>query len=191
MYRRLFFGLIIALFVLGGCGKEEATHYSIDAKGPAYDTLEELEEDCTIIVRAIREENEVPVIQMDNDIMVLGYTFSQVTVKEVYKDLTEELVVGETIRILENEVYNEEENIIYHVAGYNMMEVGEEYILFLTKDMYYDEKPYYVASGVNYGTVSLEEDGRTTTYLNRNGNTVNDFSEMQPIWDAAIEKYGN
>ena len=71
------------------------------------------------------------------------------------------------------------------------MKAGKEYILFLTKEVYYDEETYYVASGASYGTVSMEDDGRTCVYVNRNGNPVNDFSEMQPIWDEALKKYGN
>ena len=112
-------------------------------------------------------------------------------IKEIFKDTSNELKIGDTIRILENEIFYEEENAIYHIAGYNMMEEGKEYLLFLTDHIYEDNNPYYVAAGVNYGTVSLEEDNRTTVYLTRNGNQVNDFSEMQPIWDEALHKYAN
>lgn len=48
---------------------------------------------------------------------------------------------------------------------------------------------YYVSAGVNYGTVSLGEDGRTTQRKDTRGNAVSEFSAYTEIWEAAKEKY--
>lgn len=67
--------------------------------------------------------------------------------------------------ILENEAYNEAENVVYHVAGYNKMVVGDEYLLFLRECQRSDGETYYVSAGVNYGTISLQEDQRISWFL--------------------------
>lgn len=187
--KKLLVGLIVmGLLFTTACGKK-VEHYGVEAKTPGFESLQEMEDSCSVIVKVIREEQEEPIITSSDGRIVSGYTFSQVNIEQIYKDDTDTLEVGDTIRILENEVFSEQEQIIYHIAGYNMMEEGKEYLLFLNKSLYFDKEPYYVASGVNYGTVSLEEDDRTTVYLSRNGQQVVEFSAMQPIWDAAIEKY--
>lgn len=188
--QKSYFLILVIILILTGC-KEEVAHYGIEAIGPSFDTLQEMEDYSSTIVCVTRENIETPIVKVSRGEMVTGYTFSQVKIKEIFKDTSNELKIGDTIRILENEIFYEEENAIYHIAGYNMMEEGKEYLLFLTDHIYEDNNPYYVAAGVNYGTVSLEEDNRTTVYLTRNGNQVNDFSEMQPIWDEALHKYAN
>ena len=46
-----------------------------------------------------------------------------------------------------------------------------------------------MAAGINYGTVSIEDDGRTENHLSRSGDTVVDFSKMESLWESALEKY--
>ncbi len=190
MRKRCTFLVLILILILTGC-QEEVNHYGIEAKTPSFDTLQEMEDYCSIIVRVTRMDQETPIIKESRGEMVSGYTFSEVRIEEIFKDSSNTLEVGNTIRILENEIFYESENSIYHVAGYNMMEEGKEYLLFLTNHIYTDNNPYYVAAGINYGTVSLEDDNRSTVYLTREGSNINDFSAMQPIWEEALEKYAN
>lgn len=182
------------LFILGACGAkmeqtEEAIHYGVDAKIKGFDTLNEMEEFADAIVRVTRKEGETPVVQYSEDIAQSGFSFSEVEVEEIYVDKTGEIQVGECIRMLENEYYSEKENIIYHVAGYNMMEAGKEYLLFINKAEYTDKSIYYVASGVVFGTISLESDNRAVARRNIDNEVVMNLKVAEPLWEAAIEKY--
>lgn len=191
MYKKIIVLLIISLLIcLVGCTNKEK-HYGIDAKTIGFETLEDMEKFSDVIIKGVRENEEVPMVKTNEGVMVSGYTLSQLRITEIYKDNMNELCVDDVVTILENEVYNKEENIVYHIAGYNMMEVGSEYILFLKKNILPDGKVYYVSAGVNYGTVSLENDNRMTQWDNRRGDSVIDFTRVEPIWKAAIEKYSN
>lgn len=181
--------LLVTLFFTA-C-KSKVKHYGIEAKGPSYSNLQEMEEASKIIVRVTREEYEKPVITYYEGRMVSGYTFSKVKIEEKFKDTTNSLKVGDSIRILENEVFSEKENAIYHIGGYNMMKEGEEYILFLNRDFYYDKEAYYVAKGTSSGTVPVEKDNRATVYFDKNKTPINSVSEMESIWEKALEKYKN
>lgn len=188
---RLVLGITMLLCVLTACGstaQNETQHYTVEAKTVSFDTLEEMEEYSELIVRVERLDKEEAVINTVNGRMTLGFTFSQVEIKEIYQDTDEKYSIGDTITILENEVYDEKENITYHIAGYNMMEVGKEYLLFLD----YGETngtQYYVSSGVNFGTISLETDNRQRTYVNQDGEETGDYSAFQDMWEEALEKY--
>ena len=182
------------MFILGACNlktkQAEATiHYGVDAKIEGFDTLNEMEEYADAIIRVSRKEGETPVVQYSEDVAESGFSFSEVEVKEIYVDKTGEIKVGECIRMLENEYYSEKENIVYHVAGYNMMEAGKEYLLFVNKAEYMDKSIYYVASGVVFGTISIESDNRAVVHRNINNEVVMNFEVVKPLWEAAVEKY--
>lgn len=187
MKKNILVVLMIALLLsLCACNKEE--HSGIDAKTISFEDLQEMEDFSDIIVKGIRTEQEEPVIIKENGIFISGYTFSEFQISEIYKDNTEALKTDSIIIILENEIYDEEENIVYHIAGYNMMEEGKEYLLFLKKAAV-NGSDYYVAAGVNYGTVSLEEDKRMIVRTAENGNIITDFREYEKIWQEAKNKY--
>ncbi len=122
--------------------------------------------------------------------MVSGFTFSKVKITEIYGDKSGEYEVGDEITILENEVYDEANNTIYHIGGYNMMVVGDEYLLFLHYAQT-NEMEYFVASGVNCGIISLATDERQRAYTTEEGNAVVDYSAFQELWNEALEKYIN
>lgn len=181
--------MLLAVLLFTGC-KSKVKHYGIEAKGPSYSNLQEMEDESKVIVRVTREEYEKPVITYNEGRMVSGYTFSKVKIEEIFKDTTNSLKVGDSIRILENEVFSEKENAVYHIGGYNMMEEDEEYILFLNRDIYYDKEAYYVAKGTTFGTVPVEEDNRATVYFDKDKNPVNSVSgEVNSIWEKVLEKY--
>lgn len=169
--------------------EKKPVHYSVSAKSVSFNALSEMEEYSDAIIR-VEKLNEIePVIKYSQNVVYSGYTFSEVVVKDVYKSTGNVLEEGQKIRILENEFYDEKNDIVYHVGGYNMMEQGKEYLLFVTKHTYTDGTEYYVASGVNFGTISLEKDARMNVFSTRTGEQVNPFDYTKPIWDAAIEKY--
>lgn len=178
-----------AAFALIATLSKEPKHYSISAKTISFSSLEEMEEYADVILKVTRTGEEESVVKRNQGAVYSGYTFSTVKIEAIYKDTTEALENGQKLRILENEFFDENENIVYHVAGYHMMEEGEEYLLFLNRHTYSDGKTYYVAAGINFGTVSIQADGRTAVYATRDGRTEDSFEEMKPIWAAALAKY--
>lgn len=182
MKRVFSFTVLCAILMLTtACGSSSIKRENIDAKIVSFETFEEMENYANVIVRVTRGDQENPVVIRSGENIVSGFTFSQVKIDKIYKDRSGELQSGSSIRILENEFFDEQSKTVYHIAGYNMMKEGASYLLFLTRHTYSDGEPYYVAAGVHYGTVSLSEDGRT----------VSDMNEVifRPFWDEAKKKY--
>lgn len=187
MKKTIFLVAVIMICNFAACGKE-AVHYGMEAKTIGFSSLEEMEDFSDVIVRGVRQPGEEARVITENGNVVSAYSFSEFEVTEVIKDDFEDIEKGSVITILENEAYNQSENEVYHIAGYNMMVEGKEYLLFLRKNSL-NGSVYYVSAGINYGTVSLQEDNRTVNRLTRNGNMVTDFSYYEGIWEDAIEKY--
>ena len=70
-----------------------------------------------------------------------------------------------------------------------MMVAGKEYLLFLKKDIMTDGTEYYVSCGVNYGTVSVTDDGRDISPKYPGGADTYDMSLFRGIWQEALDKY--
>jgi hypothetical protein len=102
-------------------------------------------------------------------------------------DKTGRELEGKVITVLENEAVDEEAQTVYHISNYNMMVPGCEYLLFL-KECELNGETYYVASGVNCGTISVTEDGRD---LVRGKKDVKDpvFDDYRALWEEAKNKY--
>jgi hypothetical protein len=178
--------------LLSGCGRSGIKHVNIDAKTLSFETLTEMEDFSDLIIEGIRMEQETPDITYENGIRISGYTFSQTEISEIYKGAESMLNAGDNITILENEYYIPEENTTYHVAGYNMMQNGRKYLLFLKGNIHPDGFVYYVAAGVNYGTVALNEDGDSAIQSSLFSDTDSQdesLSYVRPIHEAAMQKY--
>ena len=163
---------------------ETVIHREVEAKTESYESLAEMEKDADVILRAVRLDQEEPVWNGSS-----GYTLSQVKISKIYEDKTGSLPLDDVIKVMENEVYDEASNTVFHVAGYNMMVVGDEYLLFLKKDKLPDGTEYYVACGVNYGTISTTTDGREISPKYPNGVDMLDISIYKDIWKDALNKY--
>lgn len=197
---KIIFASILAAAMLCGCGeqepkqevKQEPNHYSLDAKTDGFDTLKEMEDYSALIVRGVRQDREENnIIKKEGVGITATYSYSEFQVMDIFKDDSGTVQAGDTITILENEAYDEEKNVVYHVAGYNKMVVGDEYLLFLRECQRSDGETYYVSAGVNYGTISLQEDQRTRSYKNEIGTGGEDFGIYKDIWQEAKEKYIN
>ena len=70
-----------------------------------------------------------------------------------------------------------------------MMVPERSYLLFLTAANMTDGSEYFVSSGINCGTVSLENDGRLQSHVNRSGSAISDFSIYESLWQEAKDKY--
>ena len=163
---------------------ETVIHREVEAKTERYESLAEMEKDADVILRAVRLDQEEPVWNGSS-----GYTLSQVKISKIYEDKTGSLSLDDVIKVMENEVYDAASNTVFHVAGYNMMVFGDEYLLFLKKDKLPDGTEYYVACGVNYGTISTTTDGREISPKYPNGVDMLDISIYKDIWKDALNKY--
>ncbi|MBR4636884.1 MAG: hypothetical protein IKO51_11105 [Clostridia bacterium] len=182
MKRILLFTVLCAIIVSTACSTEVSLkHENLDAKIVSFKSFAEMEEYADVIVQVIREEAETPVVIREGEDIVSGFTFSQVRIEKICKDRTAVLHNGDSIRILENEFFDEKSNTVFHIAGYDMMKEGHPYLLFLTRHIYDDGGEYYVPAGVHYGTVSLDEDGRTIHGA--------DDESFRLFWNEARSKY--
>lgn len=143
----------------------------------------------TIISRNSYTIRAILITAYANALEKVKYTWSQIQVTKVHKDTAGKLAVGDIITILENEAFDAEYNTVYHLGGYNMMVPERSYLLFLTVANLDDGSEYYVSSGINCGTVSLENDGRSQSYINRSGSAISDFSIYESLWEEAKDKY--
>ena len=163
---------------------ETVIHREVEAKTESYESLAEMEKDADVILRAVRLDQEEPVWNGS-----WGYTLSQVKISKIYEDKTGGLSLDDVIKVMENEVYDAASNTVYHVDGYNMMVFGDEYLLFLKENQLLDGTKYYVACGVNCGTISTTMDGRDISPKDPNGVDMLDISIYKDIWKDALNKY--
>lgn len=151
----------------------------IDAKVDAYDSLDEIENKVSVIVRAKKVSEEKPMIRKNSEgnIRFTG-TIGNVEILKIYKDDSgKELHISEILPILENETYNKSENMNYHIAGYLKMKKNKEYMLFLD---YSEEDGWYVPCSAIWGKYPLDLNEKTL------------FKEEQSIdniEDEVLEKY--
>ena len=124
----------------------------IDAKVDGYDSLEEIEDKVSIIVKAKKVPENPSMIRKNSEenIRFTG-TIGNVEILEIYKNTSgKNLKISDEIPILENEAYNKAENVVYHVAGYRKMEQDKEYMLFLE---YSEDDSWYVPCSAIWGDI--------------------------------------
>lgn len=184
----LFLLVIFVFWWLAACDNQ-TEHIGISAKCPYFDNVEDMEDFSDVVIEGIRLNSERPSITTVNEYVVSAYTWSHIQVTVVHKDSSGKLAIGDIITILENEAFDAESNAIYHTGGYNMMVPERSYLLFLTVANMDDGSEYYVSSGINCGTVSLENDGRLQAHVNRSGSAISDFSIYESLWKEAKDKY--
>ncbi|MCL2078520.1 MAG: hypothetical protein FWH17_01610 [Oscillospiraceae bacterium] len=184
----LAFAVVLLLCACSPNALDSIAHKGIDAKTVSFDSLEEMEDFSSLIVIGVRMDDDETILLSEEGRVYGGFTYSNFKITKIFKDKTETVKENDIITILENEFYDSEQRTVFHLAGYNMMVEGNEYLLFLDKAKY-NGKDYYVSSGVNFGTVSLQDDNRTIARFNERGNEVSNFSYFEEIWQQALDKY--
>ena len=196
--KKAFFCILtfVLAFCMSSCGadkketEKEETHCYMEAKTVSFETMEEMEQYADVIICGKRLDEKKDVIDKSEDGAVYSaYSYTKVQVEKVFKDTIGDLAKNSEITVLENEAYDQETGITYHVAGYNQMVAGNSYLLFLKRDKLEDGSIYYVSCGVNYGTISLEEDGRTKTHMKGETFDGTEFDAYKDIWEKAKNKY--
>lgn len=130
----------------------EKKHEFIYGKTDGFNSLEELENASECIVRVKKESEDEAVVSRDHG--TFGYTMGQVKIQDVFLNVLEdEIQKDKIIEIWENEF--PDGDVICHLEGYEKMEIGKEYLLFLRKSMTDD---CFIPLGVTYGKVSVVEE---------------------------------
>lgn len=78
--------------------------------------------------------------------MEITYTLLDFLVHQVIKG--DNLKDGELFTLLENEAYNSDIGLTYHIQGYNLIKTVQKHLFLLTQE---SPDPYYLITGVNYG----------------------------------------
>lgn len=154
---------------------------NLEAKLETVDSLNALETMSVVIVKGQKENviEQVEVVDPEYNEVIDEFTLSNIKILEVYKNDTKEaLTVGNDIKVRENAWMDQ--NTIYQVAGYQMMENGEEYLLFLGED---EKNGYFYPRGVLFGKISLDE----TTSLIYEEDSLR--QEVGKIHQEALTKY--
>ncbi len=189
MHRKISVIFLLVVLCLCGCHKADNSnvkHEKVQSKIVSYDSLEDMEDACDLIVTGTRLDSEETVLSTTEGIVTSGSTNSQFEISNVHKDELNTFKEGDVITISECAYYVEAEEVMYNEEDYNMMVPGKKYILFLKNSGNTADSIFYSA-GVNAGTVSIENDGRDElTYSN---GAKADYSYYKPFWDAAKDKY--
>lgn len=127
-----------------------------EAKTDGFTDLNELAEKSPIIVKGIKQEDvrtEVFKSKID-EAVIGGYTVADFEINEVVKNATTNAKINLEQTIPIAELNFESEGTIYSVNGYEKMNTGDEYLLFLTDE----QDGVFATSGVTVGKVPLDTD---------------------------------
>ncbi|EOL40587.1 hypothetical protein [Enterococcus phoeniculicola] len=163
----------------------------IDAKMPAYKDLEELEKTTEMIVIAKKISEEAPTILYGQENRIdIAYTLSHFKVSKVISG--DQLKSGNEFTMLENQAYDERQDVTYHIGGYQMIKEGRDYLLLLRKS---ETDPWYIVAGVNPGKVDLNSDKTDYPEFVRNANTPiakqikSEYQDDEKIREEARNEY--
>ena len=125
-------------------------------------------------------------VEKETEVIVLGKKIKQnpSTIEKVFKG---NFKPGDVIDVFESAGIDEETGKIYHIAGYELMEKDEEYLLFLR---YSETDPWYMISGLKFGKISLS--GKKSEFrieLEKADHYPESFELEGKIREEAIKKY--
>ncbi|MEK3993242.1 MULTISPECIES: hypothetical protein [unclassified Psychrobacillus] len=165
----------------------------LDAKMDEFPDLNTVESQTDIIVIGKKVKQEEPTIKYSQEGRIdIAYTLSNFSIEKVISGNS--VTPGTEITILENEAYNEKEDVTYNIAGYELMKTDNEYLLFLRQS---ETDPYYLVTGVNYGKVPLQDE--TSVLKNSLQKAKSDYAkevlsrmaQQDSIREEALKKYAS
>ena len=153
-----------------------------EAKTDGYQTLGQLEEASPIILlEQKKKEIKSEFGNMENAKIPVG-TLSSVKVLNVIKNESKETIEqNELISVLESEVYDHDDNTLYRINDYSMMQEGGQYFLYVRKSTTDNE---YLILGITLGKV--EADTKNAKPGRLKSSKLSD--DVQKIHKAAYEK---
>ncbi len=165
IYRKLSFRWIIILFLSGVLVFGLILFYSVQSSGVSkeyvisngqikgYSSFDQLDADSEIILRGKKISIKDTVLEKNEENQVIDFrTISNIKISKIYKDKTKKMFQGESILIQENAV--EEGEYVYSLEGYQLMDISEEYLLFLRPSL--TEQGVYIIKGVYHGKIPVE-----------------------------------
>lgn len=146
-----------------------------EAKTDGFKDLNELAEKTPVIVKG-KKINEEQVVDYIGGI-ASGYTRTEFKISEIIKNETsKELNNNDIITVIESAFYDAKNNTNVHVNGYQLMNIDDEYLLYMIYD---SENDTYAPRGVTFGKIPLETN--QTEILNNGSNmdSINVIKEGQ------------
>ena len=159
-------------------------HVIADAKMDAYRNLNDVEKETEVIVLGKKIKQNPSTIQKNNGYVNGVYTISNFKIEKVFKG---NFKPGDVVDVFESAGIDEETGKIYHIAGYELMEKDEEYLLFLRHS---ETDPWYMISGLKFGKISLS--GKKSEFrieLEKADHYPEAFELEGKIREEAIKKY--
>jgi hypothetical protein len=165
----------------------------VDAKMPEFPDLDTVEENSDIIIVGKKVQQQDPTVLYGPEGRInIAYTLSSIRIEKVISG--EAITEGTEITILENSAYNAKIGYIYNIAGYELMQTNNEYLLFLRAST---TDPYYLVTGVNYGKVPLQEE-KSALFTNlKKANSdyakevLSNIEEINLVREEALKKYAS
>ncbi|MFD1927386.1 hypothetical protein ACFSFY_04820 [Sporosarcina siberiensis] len=180
----------MVILVLGNPSDDSSPKNVVfDGKTDGFDSLKELENGTSIIIRGTKLEEkrtEISRSEIDDEVNG-GYTESIFKIDKVYKNSESNEIVksSENISISELAYYDKKTNTTYHVNGYEKMTVGGEYLLFLIPV----DNGMFSTRGVTFGKIPLKSD---ETEVNKDSKVLSNNSDLlNNIFKEAKAKYNN
>ncbi|MBC1456830.1 hypothetical protein [Listeria newyorkensis] len=135
--------------------------------------LTELENTSPIIVEVAKNgEKQTVIKESEENIMPTEfYTLSSVTIKDIQKDATSSLKIGDKIEIVENvvtDVLIENEKKTLTFDYYKKMDIGKSYYLYLRNSTSGDN---YVLTNAFLSKYPVNKEPKHELFLNENGST--------------------
>ena len=153
-----------------------------EAKTDNYETLKQLEEKSPIILLVQKKKEIEPVLGGNKSAKVPVGTVSSVKVIRIIKNESKDKIEQDaSINVLEREVYDRDDNTVYRVNDYSMMQEGGEYFLYLKKSETNNE---FIIRGGFVGKV--EADTKNAKPGRLKSSKLSD--DVQKIHKAAYEK---
>ena len=150
----------------------------------AYRNLNDVEKETEVIVLGKKIKQNPSTIQKNNGYVNGVYTISNFKIEKVFKG---NFKPGDVVDVFESAGIDEETGKIYHIAGYELMEKDEEYLLFLRHS---ETDPWYMISGLKFGKISLS--GKKSEFrieLEKANEDLESFKFEGKIREEAIKKY--
>ena len=159
-------------------------HVIADAKLDYYGNLNDVEKETEVIVLGKKIKQNPSTIQKNNGYVNGVYTISNFKIEKVFKG---NFKPGDVIDVYESAGIDEETGKIYHIAGYELMEKDEEYLLFLRHS---ETDPWYMISGLKFGKISLSgKKGDLRLEMEKANEYLEEFENEDRIREEAIKKY--
>lgn len=153
-----------------------------EAKTDDYETLKKLEEKSPIILLVQKKKEIKSEFGGDKNAKIPVGTLSSVKVIKVIKNESKEIIEqNQIVSVLESEVYDRDDNTLYRINDYSMMQENGKYFLYIRKSETDNE---FLILGVTLGKVEADTKNAKPGRLKNSKLS----GETQKLHKAAYEK---